>query len=716
MLTPNVPDRQHVIPAGLAHHKRFIFSDEQKRPCDFNGVPCDPHDPAKQLTIEQLKSSPCWTNFYYGIGIVLHEDDGLFCVDPDKCIDEHGNLSPLAHEMLARFPGAYVETSVSGRGLHIFGRARVADHHTRAPGFEAYSRRRYIRLTGTLLPGHTRGDPNLNFTGAFSQLLTDYRLWHTAALEPAPVVSGYDGPRLDLGATGGQYSNDELIRIMLDVSGSGAAAFGDAAHPRDLWNADAVALARHYPQEGRGYDWTRAAAALVYHLMFFTGGHESRTLELFRLSGLYRDEDDIRKLALPVGRAGTTLTRVYHVPRPGMVLPPAPGAVGRVIPIVEFSMQGEDALPPRDFLYGKHYIRRETSATVAPPGTGKTALAFVEIFAMLTGRRLLRDFSKQPLSIIYFGEDDINEIYRRLYATLKHFKIDPMEYSGRLAVYSMRDYVIKFAVRDKGGFNINRVDIEAIKTLIRARRADIAFFDTMTKIHSANENDNGDMDALINELNKIASECNCAIELLAHTRKSSFGNAVDSIEQARGASAIIGAVRSARLIMRMSGNEGNEFGISDDEQWQYIRFGDAKTNQATPPNKSHWMRLINVTLANGDDVQTIVPFERSAALNDDIFMPNESQIVSIINEIELGLNREDDGAKHWAGKAVSKVTGLSIDKHMVSDRERRKNIKTIKHIISKLVETKRIEEAWGYENRNKCKIYRHVINGKTVDF
>ena len=46
-------------------------------------------------------------------------------------------------------------------------------------------------------------------------------------------------------------------------------------------------------------------------------------------------------------------------------------------------------IPPRQWLYGKHYIRKFASGTFAPPGIGKSSLDLVELVAMATGRRLV---------------------------------------------------------------------------------------------------------------------------------------------------------------------------------------------------------------------------------------------------------------------------------------------------------------------------------------
>jgi hypothetical protein len=45
------------------------------------------------------------------------------------------------------------------------------------------------------------------------------------------------------------------------------------------------------------------------------------------------------------------------------------------------------AFPRRQWLYGKHYLRRTTSLTAAPGGMGKSSLLLVESLAMATARR-----------------------------------------------------------------------------------------------------------------------------------------------------------------------------------------------------------------------------------------------------------------------------------------------------------------------------------------
>ncbi|HQT27148.1 MAG TPA: hypothetical protein PLK99_11245, partial [Burkholderiales bacterium] len=78
-----------------------------------------------------------------------------FFVDIDDCLVD-GKWSPLALSILAMFPGAYMEVSRSGTGLHIIGTARTIPAHlckNAALHIELYTDKRFCALTGTHAQG-----------------------------------------------------------------------------------------------------------------------------------------------------------------------------------------------------------------------------------------------------------------------------------------------------------------------------------------------------------------------------------------------------------------------------------------------------------------------------------------------------------------------------------------------------------------------------------
>lgn len=84
------------------------------------------------------------------IAYALDGKDKVSCVDIDRCFDENGELSETAKEALKRSGATYAEKSVSGNGLHIFGKTDGMDLRTFSKGgdLEFYQKEQFIAMTG----------------------------------------------------------------------------------------------------------------------------------------------------------------------------------------------------------------------------------------------------------------------------------------------------------------------------------------------------------------------------------------------------------------------------------------------------------------------------------------------------------------------------------------------------------------------------------------
>lgn len=84
------------------------------------------------------------------IAYALDGKDKVSCVDIDRCFDENSELSETAKEALKRSGATYAEKSVSGNGLHIFGKTDGMDLRTFSKGgdLEFYQKEQFIAMTG----------------------------------------------------------------------------------------------------------------------------------------------------------------------------------------------------------------------------------------------------------------------------------------------------------------------------------------------------------------------------------------------------------------------------------------------------------------------------------------------------------------------------------------------------------------------------------------
>ncbi len=219
-------------------------------------------------------------------GVVLSDNDPYFFLDLDDCHDGQ-DWTQGAKNITALFPGAAVEVSINGRGLHIIGQCQPAILGERRNKFnlygvecEFYHTKRFIAL------GHGfSGTADLDWTANLQNIIPTReaveRLDLTDVTDPE-----WSGPEDD----------DQLIQLMVSSRGSTAQMFGEKAKVNDLWTANAEVLSRHFPSvSGDAFDRSSADAALMSHLAFWTGKNTARMDRLFRRSALMREKYEKRK-------------------------------------------------------------------------------------------------------------------------------------------------------------------------------------------------------------------------------------------------------------------------------------------------------------------------------------------------------------------------------------------------------------------------------------
>jgi hypothetical protein len=269
-------------------------------------------------------------------------------------------------------------------------------------------------------------------------------------------------------------------------------------------------------------------------------------------------------------------------------------------------------LEPRIFLYANHYRRGSVSAVIAPGGTGKTSLVMVEGIAIATGRPLLGEMPRERCRVwIHNGDDDTTELDRRIIAVCQHYNIPQQELEGWLFRTSGAEMPLKVA-HGFGDLKIDNALIGEMTRAIQENSIDLVILDPLVTIHSVGENDNGKVDAVIRLFARMASDCDCAIDISHHTRKQASGLNIDhGVDDSRGAGAFRDACRSMRVLNPMSKEDGKSlFGDGDEfERLSYFRVDRGKSNAVAPARSAVWRKFENISLANGDDVGVVVPWE-----------------------------------------------------------------------------------------------------------
>ena len=324
-----------------------------------------------------------------------------------------------------------------------------------------------------------------------------------------------------------------------------------------------------------------------------------------------------------------------------------------------YSWRDPATIPPRQFLYDRHYVRKAIGATVGGGGRAKTTLGTVEFISMAVGRNPLTGEAIKPLRIWYInGEEDQDELDRRFAATLQYHHVTEADCGGRLFVQSVRDKPMRLAtiISGKNAAILNRPALDQFEAEIRDKQVDIFGLDPWVSFHSVNESSNEHMDLLIKEgLGGIANRTNAAGEIFHHPGKPKPGQAETVVEDARGASAIIWAVRSARVLNFMTTEQANKLGIAENDRRMHIRVANGKANMG-PIGKATWFKLQVENLANGDEIVCAGSWKPPNPFQG----ITEADMHNCRKLAQTGTYRADSRAKEWFGYAVADMLKINI--------------------------------------------------------
>jgi hypothetical protein len=359
-----------------------------------------------------------------------------------------------------------------------------------------------------------------------------------------------------------------------------------------------------------------------------------------------------------------------------------------------FAWRDEADIPRREWLYGRHLIRKFLSLDIAPGGLGKSSMKIVEALAMVTGLPLLgKPVHAGQLAVwLYNLEDPVEETERRFAAAAKHYKITPGHCGDRLYCDSGREQPVCIAEETETGARIIRPVADALIAELRARRIDVLILDPFVSSHSVSENDNRAIDMVAKEWSRIADVCNCSINLVHHVRKTN-GTEVTA-ESSRGAVSLIGAARSVVVYNRMTKEEGERAGIEPDKRGFYFRTQNDKANLA-PPEAADWHRMNNVDLDNGDSVGVACPWKWP----DSFEGVTTWHLQEVQRRVGSGRWRADVRSKDkWVGAVIAAVCNLDLEQH----RSR------IKDILKQWIQTDMLRIVEGEDEHRKPREFVEV--------
>jgi hypothetical protein len=326
-------------------------------------------------------------------------------------------------------------------------------------------------------------------------------------------------------------------------------------------------------------------------------------------------------------------------------------------------------IPLREWLYRPHYIRKFLSALISNGGLGKSSLLIAETLVLVSGKDLLGVGTDGVQYRVWYwnGEDPFDELQRRFAAAIKHFGLTPDDIGDRLFIDNGRMMPICFAEQGRHGTKIATPVIEGVAATLEKNKIDVMIVDPFVSCHRVVENDNGAIDLVAKSWSGIAEKTNSAIMIAHHTRKPmASGNGGNmSIDDGRGAGALLNAARPKRVLNNMSKDEIAKAGIDEKYRRYYFRADSERANLSPPAENAEWFKLVSVDLGNsgmagvpGDEIGVVTAWE-FPTIGISVSIDDIKRVQDLI--AAGGQWRRDQRTKErWIGVPIAQALNINI--------------------------------------------------------
>lgn len=451
-------------------------------------------DPATWTTFERALEVFGGRDGYHGVGFVFAKDDPYCGIDLDDCRREDGSLAPWAQEIVDQFP-TYAEVSPSNRGVKIFLVGRKPDFARSAvknidpdgePGeLEVYQDGRYFTVTGNILPGSPA-----DVTDCQRQLdALCGRFWSAATVELlAQPPQSTDRPS-DISS----HRDDRVGRCLAEMLKMKVADQNDGSHR--LFST-ACRCVEH--------DLSDSEAQLC----IWTYGK----LRPFPTPWLHND------VLTRIRDAEDHVTRGEAFAGDGNIIKPAYRNVEDIM------IQTTGLRRP---VIGGILREGETMNIIAAPKTGKSWLATDLALAVATGRPWLGLYETAKGNVLILDNElHVETSANRVPKIAAARGLDVSQYGQAVFIENLRGRLVDLLKMES---YFDAIEPDAFKLIILD--AWYRFIPAKT-----DENDNGTIATLYNQIDRYADRLKCSFVLIHHASKGSqSAKAVTDVGSGAGA-------------------------------------------------------------------------------------------------------------------------------------------------------------------------------------
>lgn len=181
--------------------------------------------------------------------------------------------------------------------------------------------------------------------------------------------------------------------------------------------------------------------------------------------------------------------------------------------------------PPLDWMIEGLWTDKSRGFIAGHPGVGKTWIALDMLLAVTTGGLCMNKFKPSYKAACLLVEEEASRrnLQRRIHGLARARGLKDVDLTNLFHITRQFPKVPR--------------DTKELISIIKTNNIKFVVFDSLRRMHSANENSSNEMQAVLDAFALIGVECQCSVLLIHHLAKSGVENSGKSIfERMRGSS------------------------------------------------------------------------------------------------------------------------------------------------------------------------------------
>jgi AAA domain len=542
------------LPAELRDRPQWCLAGPNKRPLTADGRAASVTDPATWTDFDTAIRSAAARG--YSIGYIQTTEDPFSCIDMDVK-DGTAQASLDRYQSIIDQFDSYTERSQSGRGFHVWVRAKIGDGRRR-DGVEVYSQARFMICTGNVVRDRPIAERQEQLTNMVSQMAPEapavIELWG----EQQPDWSAAKFAVEDSGELGRLFAGDWQDRYPSQSEADLALVMLLLPHtvsPRECW--ETFRLSRLGKREkAKRSDYAQSTIARAVQLLATEGAQ----IEDGRLIAATLDGNG--------EQAGAKLLEKLSVNWDDE-------ADAEVPDIIEGLVADEDVT-----LLGGH------------GGIGKSFLALQMACAVATGERVLHRDTRQCRVLYYSAEDGRKRLTRRLQRLIENAGHDETLLKQNLRVLDASEVEPLYGETVEHGAGKRpsfvkmlgpRADFDKLQSMVSAFDPQLVVIDGASDTFDGNEIARREVRAFIKLLRRVHPARPIAVLVTVHIDRSSARGNTTNDDGYAGSAQWHNSCRRRLFLQQDVRREKDEI----TEEWGMV-LGDIKLrvmkNQDGPPD------------------------------------------------------------------------------------------------------------------------------------